>query len=132
MIRDLLIKDTGWKLFSLFLAITIWLTVKKINEEPVAVAGSTITFEALPVNMVSSASDVRAFQLSPRTVTVTFSGTPDVMDKLSPDQVRAMVDLTGVANLASGRELSRLVEISAPAGVTLVALDPTNVTITQP
>ena len=52
--RDWVTKDLGWKLFSLFLAVGIWLTVHKIYEEPKAATGP-VTFGNLPVLVVSAA-----------------------------------------------------------------------------
>ena len=72
--RDWVTKDFGWKLFSLFLAVAIWLTVHKIYEEPGAASGlaggTPVTFGNLPVLVVSAASDVRDFRVAPATVTV--------------------------------------------------------------
>ena len=88
--RDWITNDFGWKLFSLFLAVAIWLTVHKIYEEPGAAfgpaAGDTVTFGNLPVRVVSAASDVRDFRAAPLTVKVTVSGPAEDMAKLQADQ----------------------------------------------
>ena len=63
---DWVTKDFWWKLFSLILAVVIWLTVYKIREAPVisaAVAGVPLTYGSLPVLVVSGASDVRDFRV---------------------------------------------------------------------
>src|ERR1035438_4233992 len=86
--RDWFIKDLGWKLFSLVLAVAIWLTVHKILEEsapPPVVMPSlppspvATTFTNLPVLIVSAAADVREFHVTPNVVTVTVSGQPEIM-----------------------------------------------------
>jgi YbbR domain-containing protein len=131
--RDWITKDFGWKLFSLFLAVAIWLTVHKIYEEPgVAsgrVAGNLVTFGNLPVQIVSTAKDVRDFRVAPLTVKVTVSGPPEDMAKLQASQVRAMVDLT---DIESAQDLHRLVDVSAPPGVTLISVDPPKVMVFPP
>ena len=131
--RDWITKDFGWKLFSLFLAVAIWLTVHKIYEEPGAVprlgVGNTVTFGNLPVLIVSTAKDVRDFRVAPLTVKVTVSGPADDMAKLQANQVRAVVDLT---DIESAQDLHRLVDVSAPPGVTLVSVDPPKVMVFPP
>ena len=66
--RDWFTKDFGWKLFSLFLAVAIWLTVHKIYEEPGTASGLAggypVTFANLPVLVVSAAADVRDFHVT--------------------------------------------------------------------
>ena len=131
--RDWVTNDFGWKLFSLFLALAIWLTVHKIYEEPGAasglVVGNTVTFGNLPVLVVSAASDVRDFRVAPATVAVKVSGPPEVMADLQANQIHAMVDLTDVQ---SARDLRRRVDISTPPRVTLVSVDPPKVGVIVP
>jgi hypothetical protein len=121
--RDWVTKDFWWKLFSVFLAVAVWLTVHKVREEPV-VSGIG------PVLVVSAASDVRDFHVLPGTVAVKVSGAADVMAVLQANQIHAVVDLTDIADAARG--LKRRVEISAPPGVTLVSVDPPEVGVLFP
>jgi YbbR domain-containing protein len=131
--RDWITNDFAWKLFSLFLALAIWLTVHKIYEEPRPATGlaggSSVTFDNLPVLIVSTAADVRDFHVAPTKVKVTVSGPVEVMDRLQASQVRAVVDLT---DIESAHDLHRLVEISAPPRVTLVSVEPSKVDVIPP
>ena len=135
--RDWFIKDFGWKLFSAFLALAIWLTVHKILNEsapspvvpPLPPGPVAMTFSNLPVLIVSAAADVREFQVKPNAVTVTVSGQPQIMAALQAGQIHALVDLTGIA---AARDLRRRVEISMPAGATLVNVEPAEVSVVIP
>ena len=131
--RDWITKDLGWKLFSLFLAVAIWLTVHQIYEEPKAgyglAGGSTVTFGNLPVLVVSAAADVRDFRVAPLTVKVTVSGSTEDLARLQPGQVHAVVDLT---DLGPQRDLDLPVAVSAPPGVTLIRVDPPRVGVIVP
>jgi YbbR domain-containing protein len=125
--RILLTKDLGWKLFSLFLALFIWLTVHQIIGESQSPAGAPtrVTFENLPVRIFSSASDVRDFRVFPNVVSVTVVGPPDV----KASQVRPMVDLT---DIVLSKDLPRRVDVSVPANVTLVSVKPSTVGVILP
>jgi YbbR domain-containing protein len=131
--RDWVTKDFGWKLFSLFLALAIWLTVHKIYEEPKTASGlavgDTETFSTLTVLVVSTASDVRDFRVAPATVAVKVCGPPEVMADLQENQIHAVVDLT---DIPSARDLRRRVDVSTPPGVTLVSVDPPKVGVIVP
>jgi YbbR domain-containing protein len=136
--RDWFIKDLGWKLFSVFLALAIWLTVHKILEEsappPVIVPSLppspvSMTFTNLPVLIVSAAADVREFHVTPNAVTVTVSGQPGIMAALRENQVHALVDLT---DIEAARDLRRRVDITTPTGVTLVNVFPADVNVVIP
>lgn len=130
--RDWLTKDFGWKLFSVFLAVGIWLTVHKIEEPKESTASPTsspVTYGNLPVFIVASALDVHLYHVAPSTVSVTVSGSPEVMAVLQANQIRAVVDLT---DIESGKGLWRKVEVSTPLGVTLVNVDPPSVEVIVP
>lgn len=131
--RDWITKDFWWKLFSVFLAVAVWLTVYKIREEPAAIgpgAGNTLTYGSVPVLVVSAASDVRDFHVLPGTVTVKVSGAPEVMAVLQANQIHAVVDLTDIADAT--HNLKRHVEVSTPPRVTLVSVDPPEVGVLFP
>ena len=131
--RDWITKDLGWKLFSAFLALVIWLTVHKIHEDPALpsteLAGVTLTYDNLPVQVVSATSDVRDYRVLPNAVTVKVSGSQDVIAILQVNQIHAVVDLTEVASAPYAK---RHVEVSTPPGVTLVSVEPKEVGVLVP
>ena len=132
-LRNWFITDLGWKLFSVVLAVAIWLTVNKILGEPgngaVPLAGEKVRFDGLPVLVVSAASDVRNFRVNPAIVNVTVRGQHNVMSALQPNQIHVLVDLT---DIESARDLRKRVDVSTPPGVTLVSVDPPEVSVVIP
>ena len=129
--RDWLIKDFHWKAFSLLMAVGIWLTVRKISEEPevqlARVPGQRNTYE-VTVLAVSANADVHDAQLVPRSVDVTVSGPAAIMNNLQAGRILAVVNLTGIA---SAQDLPRTVEVSAP-DATVVDVQPPQVSVTLP
>ena len=130
--RDLFIKDWGWKLFSLFLAAGIWLTVHKIIEPKTtsaAAAGSSVTYDNLPVLLVSAGANVSEYRLAQPTVSVTVSGPPEMVEVLQANQIRATVDLS---DLKTNQDLKRRIEVSVPSRITLISVDPPKVGVIIP
>ena len=131
--RDWITNDFGWKLFSVFLALVIWVTVHEVYEEPhgaaIWVAGNSVTYGNLPVLVVSTAADVRDFRVVPNVVSVTVSGAPKVMADLQAKNIRVVVDLT---ELKPDNDLRRHVDVSTPPGVTLVKVEPPEVGVIVP
>ena len=130
---DLFTKDLGWKLFSLLLATALWFTASHILHEsavPVPDANiSTFNYDNLPVTVVSTTADVRAFHLAPLTVKVTVTGPAAAMKTLQAGELHAIVNVTG-ASLARGVILP--VEISTPPKVAIVSIEPDRVLVTPP
>jgi hypothetical protein len=134
MLREIFIKDFGWKLFSLLLAAFIWYTVHKIIEEPKAAVVSPdnvpVIYPNVPVMTVATAADAHIFGVDSNAVSVTVSGAKEVMDVLQADQIRATVDVSGVDG--NSKELSRRVDVSVPWGVTVIDVEPAQVKIVPP
>ena len=129
MIRDYLLNDWAWKLFSLFLAAAIWLTVHRILEpETLSQIGrtNTLTFETLSVTPVSSTSDVRFYRVMPPVVRVTVSGPPLVINLLQQSQVQAEVNLSAAVGGTAP------VDVVTPPNVTLMSVEPSTVSIIPP
>ncbi len=132
---DLISKDTGWKLFSLALALAIWFTVKNVSNEPVAVTTplgvwDTRTLTNLPVLVVSAAADVREVKVQPNYVTITVSGRPEVLNGLQEKEIEAHVNLTDLESAPRG--VRKRVIVSAPPGVAFVRAEPADVEVVIP
>ena len=129
--RDWLNEDFNWKIFSMILAVVVWLTVHKIRDEPGAAGLLAVpnTFNNVPVLVVSATADVQDARVAPDSVSVTISGAPDLIAVLRTNQLHAMVNLTGID---SAHDLKRHVDIMVPPGVTLLRVDPPELTVTIP
>lgn len=124
--RNILFRNFGWKLLSLALAIVIWLTIKALSAEQ----GQTERmFVNLPIQIVSSTADVRAFRVEPVTVNVTIKGRPGAINRMVEREIRPLVDITSADVTQSFR---RHVDIVVPNGITVVRFEPTEVQITPP
>ncbi|SPE56932.1 exported hypothetical protein [Verrucomicrobia bacterium] len=135
-LRDLFLKDFWLKLFSLALAILIWLTVSfAIHKEnlPAPLSISPLTERTLfnlPVLVVSAAADVQEFRVDPNVVAVTVQGDSKLLDTLQSKDIRALVDLTGKP--APDGKLRAPIEVSTPAGVSHVKVVPPDVDVIFP
>ena len=135
-LRHLIVDDFGLKLFSLALALLFWLTVsfaiQQRNGSPpeaLILASEGRTFFDLPVVVMSSASDVRNFKVSPNQVEVTVRGESRVLQNLQSKDIRAIVDLSGIE---AAQNLRKRIEVSTPPGVTHVRIFPEEVQVIIP
>lgn len=129
---DWITKDFWWKLFSLVLAVVIWLTVYKIREEPTGLTTATdktLTYGNVPVLVMATASDVHNYRVQPGTVTVQVTGPAKVLSVLKENQIHPVVDLTGIA---TADNFYRRVEVTTPPGVTLLSVEPDEVRVQFP
>jgi YbbR domain-containing protein len=129
-VRNLVVKDFWLKLFSLALAILIWLTVQfSISKEvsPLsALIGRTADETVMTVPVRVPSADGRAITVEPSEIQVTLRGDPKSLKSLGVENVRAHVDLAGV-EMADG--LRRPVEVILPPNVAYTRLDPDEVEV---
>lgn len=134
LLRNLVVRDFWLKLFSLGLAGLLWFTVNMMsNKNPVSSLAlgplQVKTFYSLPVTIMSSAADVHSFRVQPKEINVTVQGDRKIIDSLQAHDIRAIVDLSGIE---AAPFLLKRVEVSTPAGVTHVGVNPQQVQIVSP
>ena len=127
-LRNLVLEDFWLKLFSLMLAVLLWLTVSFASRKD-TVFDQRVLSRMLPVTILASAEDVRSFRVSPSEVAVTVQGNPKILQNLQTNDLRAVVDLTGIA---AARDLRKRIEVSVPAGVTPLRVIPDEVQVIFP
>jgi len=134
-LRDLFFHDFWLKLFSLALAVLIWLTVAfAIKKEASPVVALTVplqemAFSNLPVVVMSSAQDVRSFKVSPDQVEVTVQGEVKTLRGIQAKDIRVIVDLT---DIEAAQALKKRMDVSMPAGISLVRVVPSEVQVVFP
>ncbi len=134
-LQNVVLKDIRLKLFSLMLAALAWFTVEFAlrNSSPVPAISlapmEQSTFFHLPVVIMSSAEDVRSMKVNPKEVDVTVRGEAKVLRKITSKDIRVIVDLTGSE---AAHDLKKRIEVSTPAGVTHVRVDPEEVQVIFP
>ncbi len=127
LLRKLVFEDAGWKLFSLALAVLVWLTVTFVSQKDVWT--DKRVFSHLPVTVLASAEDVHNFKVNPTEVEVIVQGDSRTLQNLQSKDIRPMVDLTGVG---VARELRKRIEVAVPAGVTHMRVAPEEVQVIFP
>lgn len=131
-VRNLVVKDFWLKLFSLVLAVLIWLTVDFSLSKEVspwaALIGRTADETDVPgVHVFIPPMDGRIVKVEPADVQVTLRGEPRLLKDIRAKDIHAQVDLDGVES-ASG--LRRPVAIVLPKGVAYTRVDPAEVEVT--
>jgi hypothetical protein len=128
-VRNLVVNDFWLKLFSLALAILIWLTVDfSINKEVSpwsAIIGRTSDETVLTVPVQAPSVGGRVMTMNPAVVQVFLRGDPKLIKGLRPDDVRAEVESTGVD---SGDGV-RPVNVILPPGVAYTRITPEEVDV---
>ena len=127
-LRNLLLEDFWLKLFSLMLAVLLWLTVSFARRKDSGIDKQVLP-KTLPVAILALAEDVHNFRVSPSEVEVTLQGNPKTLQSLQTNDLRAFVDLTGVG---AARDLRKRIEVSVPAGVTPLSVIPEEVQVIFP
>jgi len=133
-LRHLIFHDFLLKVFSLALAVLIWLTIHFASQKegspvtPLTLTTTQRTFPKLPVMVIFAAEDVRTSKVKPSEVEVTVQGEAKVLENLQGKDIRVMVDLTGI----EAARLRKRIEVSPPAGVTLVRVTPPEVDVIIP
>lgn len=136
-LHNLVFKDFWLKLFSFVLAVLMWFTINSAIQQQEGAPRTALaleptlkrTFSNLRVVVLCSAENVRSCRVEPQTVEVTVEGAVKTVHNLESNDLRVVLDLTGIE---AAHDLKKRVEVSAPAGVTLVKVDPEEVQVIYP
>lgn len=127
MLRELILRNVGWKILSLGLAVAIWLTVRAAIDER---GGASVrTYDEISVQIVSSTTDVRTFHVDPRKVSITVQGPSQMINVLTDREIHAFVDITSAD---TSQNFNRPLRIATPPGITLMRVEPADVTVVVP
>ena len=122
------------KLFSVILAVLIWMTIrlaiqKEIRNLP-ANSPDAITnvFPGIPVSLLTSPSERRVFSCQPPVVSVMVAADAKLMRHLRPQDLEVFVRLT---DMRQASQFQKKLQYNFPPAVTLIRINPATVTIQE-
>lgn len=123
-----LFRENRWqKLFSIGMAVMIWLTVPSTQGLRIARDGNSEVrvFPAVPITVLANASSLGRFQVNPASVRVELRGDSEVLERLTASELEAYV------NLVDLRATPQLVfiHVNPPPGTHLLSVDPIKVLV---
>lgn len=133
-LRDLVFHNFSWKVTSILIAILIWVTIYA-NQSGLKLLDIFRSREIrpmvsqrrrLPVTVITPATDMRRFSITPKEVEVSIRGEAAVLDKLKVSDLAAFVNLTDVNDDVFSQ---KRVNIYAPTNVTPVSVVPEEVAV---
>ncbi|MBI3848947.1 MAG: hypothetical protein HY298_01465 [Verrucomicrobia bacterium] len=131
-LRDYIQNNHWWKLVSLLLATLTWFTIhtalnrdQKLQDSPISTV-KTRVFPAMPITIMTAASDARGFKISPEQVLVKVIGKEEKLATLLPQEIGVFVNLT---RNQSAIRLRKDVQVRVPDGVIVVSVDPDKVDV---
>jgi YbbR domain-containing protein len=134
-LQKLILQDFWLKLFSCALAVLIWFTVNiaiKNDISPVAsltlAPNDQLVLRDLPIVVLTPANDVGECGVTPKTATVTLQADAASLRNLRKQDVRVLVDLS---DWPASHDSRRRIEVSTPAGVAHVRVEPEEVQVTS-
>jgi len=128
--RDAILQNFWLKLFSLVLATMIWFAIfgAQSNLRPDRPALGTVTrkLEQVPITVMKSAADLRAFKVEPSAVEITVSGPLAKVQALTRQQVEVFINLTDMNDTVGP---TKKILVHLPADIALLGVAPTEARI---
>lgn len=118
--RDVIFNNAGWKLLSLVLAVLIWATYSSDLMERLR-PGGLRRFSAVPVTVLTTASDRRSYRVTPDKVEILVRGSANLLEAVQTGELQAFVDLTGVRETEG---LRQKIAINLPPGFSVARVIP--------
>ena len=130
-LRDYILNHLGWKIGSVISAVLIWFAIYFPNKDSFQSSASRILFSstmsrALPVTVITTATDMRGFAITPKEVEVTVRGDSGVLNKLKLPDVQAFVNLTDVKDETN---FQKRVIVHTPTNLIPIRVVPEEVTV---
>ncbi|MBN8246705.1 MAG: hypothetical protein J0L84_04600 [Verrucomicrobia bacterium] len=123
-----LFRENRWqKLFSIGMAVMIWLTVPSTQGLRIARdSNSEIrVFPAVPITVLAKASSLGRYQVNPASVRVELRGDSGVLEQLAASELEAYVNLV---DLRATPQLA-FIHVNPPPGTHLISVDPIKVLV---